>query len=181
MLFLFLSSIAWPYSPIKDIYFSKNIENKTILAEGSSLSYSFFRKEKTTYSLEMSRKAILASSVASLKEIRVIKKDIMPCRPDDHLEIYELSTSQLNNKDRFPETYIYKKDIWGYFDPRPDEVKINSIIVTQQSEFNNFQILTHEVAHHWYSSYCLEEYTKMTSEEFAVKIQFSLENLNVYN
>jgi hypothetical protein len=181
MIFLFLISSVLAYEPIKSLSFDEEIQKRSLFFEGQPLNYSFYKKKKTSYSKQLIENAILASSLSSLSKIKEIKNDIVPCRPNETLEIYELSISQLNDKERFPEVFSYNKNVWGYFDPRPKEKNINSILVTQQSEFNGFQILTHEIAHHWYSAYCLEEYTSMTSEEFAVKVQFSLESQNVYN
>jgi hypothetical protein len=180
MIFLSLLTFALAYEPVEDIKFSKHIESKDLNFNGNILNYSFYRKEKTTYPDGLVDRGIKSASYASLNKIREIKADITPCRSSERLEIYEVSISQLNDKDRFSLDFFTSENIWGYFDPRTKESKINSIMVTPHSEFENFQILTHEIAHHWYSAYCLEEHTMLSSEEFAKEIQFSLEKINDY-
>lgn len=180
MILISLASLSFAYEPVEDIKFSKYVESKDLNFNGNNLSYSFYRKEKTSYSEELVDRGIKSASYASLKKIREISPKIEPCRSSEKLEIYEVSISQLNDKDRFSLDFFTSANIWGYFDPRVRESKINSIMVTPHSEFENFQILTHEVAHHWYSAYCLEEHTMLSSEDFAKQIQFSLEKINDY-
>jgi len=181
MIFLFFLSEALAYEPVKDILFSSLIEKNTIKIKDNTLNYSFYKKEKTVYPTNLANNGIYNSSSASLKKIEEINPNAAPCRPNEYLEIYEISLSELNEEKRFSMDFFNQSGIWGYFDPRRDEKKIDSIMVTQHSLFNNFQILTHEVAHYWYSAYCLERYTIMTSEEFAREIQFSLKEFNIYD
>jgi hypothetical protein len=180
MIILSIISVVLAYEPTEGINFSEYVENKTLNFNNNILSYSFYRKNKTVYPAGLTDLGIKSASYASLKKIFEIKPDIKPCRPNEKLEIYEISVSQLNDKDRFSLDFFISQNIWGYFDPRVSESKVNSIMVTPHSEFENFQILTHEIAHHWYSAYCLEEHTMLSSEEFAKQIQFSLESINEY-
>ena len=136
--------------------------------------------QKTSYSAGLITKSILDSSLESIRTIESSFGKIELCRPSEYLEIYEVSESDLNNSSRFPLTYVASGKVWGYFDSRRDERLINSIVVTPHTEYENYQILTHEIAHHWYSAYCLDQYTSKTSEEFAIQIQHQLEPLNDY-
>ena len=181
MSLLLLVSIALACRPVDGIFPSSLVERKTIqITEKNSLSYSVTRMKKTSYSARLITKSILDSSLESIRTIKSSIGNIEPCRPLEYLEIYEVSKSDLNNSSRFPLTYVASGEVWGYFDPRRDERLINSIVVTPHTEYENYQILTHEIAHHWYSAYCLDQYTSKTSEEFAIQIQHQLESLNDY-
>ena len=178
---LLLASVALAYRPVDGIFLSSLVERKNIqITEKNSLSYSVTRMQKTSYSTGLVTKSILDSSLESIRTIESSFGKIEPCRPSEYLEVYEVSESDLNNSSRFPLTYVTSGEVWGYFDPRRDERLINSIVVTPHTEYENYQILTHEVAHHWYSAYCLDQYTSETSEEFALQIQHQLESLNDY-
>lgn len=178
---LLLASAALAYHPVDGISLSSLVEKKIIqIKEKNSISYSVTRMQKTSYSAELITKSILDSSLESIRTIEFNFGKIEQCRPSEYLEIYEVSKSDLNNSSRFPLTYVASGEVWGYFDPRRDERLINSIVVTPHTEYENYQILTHEVAHHWYSAYCLDQYTSKTSEEFAIQIQHQLEPPNDY-
>lgn len=180
---LLIASIAQAYHPVDGIFLTPTTPIKVLqITESDNISYSVARMPKTAYSDSLIQKSILDSSLASIEIIQSITGGIRACRPAEVLEIFELPVSELNNHSRFPAEYTNSRpgEAWGYFDPRRDEKNINSIIVTPHTEYEDYQILTHEVAHHWYSAYCLDQYTKQTSEEFALQIQHQLEPLNDY-
>jgi hypothetical protein len=181
MTLLLLTAVALAYQPVDGISFSATVEKNTIqITEKNKISYSMTRMQKTSYSSSLVAKSIADSSLESIRSIESRFEGIDPCRPSEYLEIYEINSSELNNSFRFPLVYATSSEVWGYFDPRRDERAINSIVVTPHTEYENYQILTHEVAHHWYSAYCLDEYTSQTSEEFAIQIQHQLESTNDY-
>lgn len=180
-MYLLFALSALAYSPMDGLSFSEKTTTGIVQATlFDKIEYKFYHKKKTVYSEELIKKAITTSSIASIERIIDLVPGAKICRPNEFLEIYEISEIQMNQEKRFPKEFYFQEEVWGYFDPRRDEYEINSIVVTQHSNFYNFQILNHEVAHHWYSSYCLENYISKTSEQFATEIQFSLEYLNDY-
>jgi len=180
-MYLLFALNSFAYSPVDGISFLEDSKIKTIqISDVDKIEYTFYHKIKTVYPESLVSKAIRASSFASIKKIREIIPGATICRSNEYLEIYEISISELNKEKRFPKEFNFKNEVWGYFDPRTEENKINSIVVTQHSYFYNFQVLSHEIAHHWYSTYCLDSYVHQTSEQFATEIQFSLEYLNDY-
>lgn len=182
MLYLLLLSSVLAYEPVKSVSFQDSVQTGSLkIDELNSIRYSVHRLKNTGYPAELLTRGINLSSIQSVRKIKKIKPGLSPCKKDEKLEIFEITSDQLNEDDMIPEGYFSSGNMLGYFDPRDSETDINSIVLTKNSQFINFQIITHEVAHHWYSSYCLQQYTKMTSEEFAQEIQFSLKEFNNYD
>ena len=181
MLYILALSSALAYEPVSGIHFQDWVQKNSIKINNmNTIEYSFYRLKNTGYPVQLSDRGIRLSSIQSLREIEKIKPGLVPCSNNEKLEIFEILPDQLNEEDRVPAGYFSSGNMLGYFDPRVSESEIDSIVLTKNSQFLNFQIITHEVAHHWYSSYCMEKYTKMTSEEFAQKVQFSLKEFNGY-
>ena len=182
MIYILALSSALAYEPVSGIQFQDFVQRNSIkINNANTIEYSFYRLKNTGYPIQLSNRGIQLSSIQSLREIGKIKPGLAQCRKNEKLEIFEILPDQLNEEDRVPEGYFSSGNMLGYFDPRASESEVDSIVLTKNSQFINFQIITHEVAHHWYSSYCLEQYTKMTSEEFAQKVQFSLKEFNNYD
>jgi len=176
MLFLMVGA-ALAYEPVDGISF-KTIEpvEQFEFIDNTYLKIESYRQENSTYYDELFYKAIYSSTVASLREIQSLGALHDKCTKNDLLQIFEISEAELNNPNRFPSRFIGGRDtgrapLWGYFDPRIDEPGYNSIVISPHDKSSNYRILVHEVAHHWYSTFCLENYTKLTSEEFATMIQ----------
>lgn len=182
MLYSLLLSSALAYEPVKSVSFQDWVQTGSLKIDDlNSIQYSVHRLKNTGYPVDLLTRGINLSSIKSVRKINKIKPGLSPCKKNEKLEIFEITSDHLNKDDMVPEGYFSSGNMLGYFDPRDSEIGINSIVLTKNSEFINFQIITHEVAHHWYSSYCLEEYTEMTSEEFAQEIQFSLKEFNNYD
>jgi len=177
MLFLLMTGFVAAYEPVRGIDFPQ----KTTVEEYNfyhdiSLRFTVNRQNNTGYNNELLYRAIVVSSAASFKEIQSLGAIEKRCTPNDILEIFEIREDQLNSPNRFPEQFIGTDEngrdpLWGYFDPRMSEPGYNAIVVSPHSPDSNYRVLVHEVAHHWYATFCLERYTSLTSEEFAVEIQ----------
>lgn len=182
MIYLLLLSSALAYEPVKTVSFHEWVQVGSFKFDHlNSVQYSVHRLKDTGYPASLLTRGLNLSSIESIRKIKKIKPGLSPCKKNERLEIFEITSDQLNEYDMVPDGYFSSGNMLGYFDPRDSEIGINSIVLTKNSKFINFQIVTHEVAHHWYSSYCLEQYTEMTSEEFAQEIQFSLKEFNNYD
>jgi len=176
MLFLMIGS-ALAYEPVDGISF----ENVTPIEQfefidNTYLKIESYRQQNSPYYDELFYKAIYSSTAVSLREINSLGALNNNCKKNDLLQIYEISEADLNSPERFPSRFIGGRDtgkppLWGYFDPRVDEPGYNAIVVSPHDQGSNYRILVHEVAHHWYSTFCLEDYTNLTSEEFANMVQ----------
>jgi hypothetical protein len=180
MLYLYFISSALSYEPVTDIKFNSTASFEYNFGQSYTLKYKIFRKSNIYSNDFLSRSVALATS-ASISKIMSIDRNMVQCKQDEALEIYEISVSELNDDNRFKNIAKFNDQVWGYFDPMVDEQNINIILVTPHSKYENFQILTHEIAHHWYSVYCVGNYSDISTEDFALQIQFSLEHLNEYN
>jgi hypothetical protein len=177
-LLLLISSLALAYEPVNGISFANitNIEEYNFY-HNIGFKIKIYRQKNTEYFDSLIYKGIFSSSFSALKRIEKMGRIDDECSPSDLLEIYEISEAQLNNPKRFPDEYIGHPErglpnLWGYFDPRSSEPGYDSIVVSYHGENNvNFRLIVHEVAHYWYSSFCLAYHISQTSEEFAVAIE----------
>lgn len=176
MWFLMIGS-ALAYEPVEGIRFStKTPVEEFDFYHDIKLKFSISRQENSNYYDELVYRAIYSSSVVSFQKIQSLGALNNRCVNNDLLEIFEVSENQLNDPSRFPREFIGggqtgKPALWGYFDPRVEESGYNAIVLSPHSEESNYRILVHEVAHHWYSVFCLDSYTKISSEEFANLVQ----------
>ena len=176
MLLLMIGS-ALAYEPVEGINFStKTSVEEFHFFHNIKLKFSISRQENSSYYDELIYRAIYTSSVVSFQKIQSLGAIDKRCVDNDLLQIFEISEAELNDPSRFPREFTGggttgKAPLWGYFDPRVNEPGYNSIVVSPHSEESNYRIMVHEVAHHWYSTFCLDSYTKITSEEFANLVQ----------
>lgn len=174
---LLMTGLALAYEPVKGISFAAKPErDEWEFFHNINLKYVIYRQENSAYSEMLMYDAIYSSSVASFKSIRSLGAIEKKCGNDDLIEIFEIPEDQLNNPARFPERFVGggdtgKDPLWGYFDPRINEPGYNAIVLTPHMDASNYRILVHEIAHHWYSEFCLDRFTNMTSEDFAISIQ----------
>ena len=175
---LLILSFALAYEPVNGISFANitNIEEYNFY-HNINLKLKLYRQKNTEYFDALIYRGIFSSSLASWKRIEKIGVIDKECSPSDLLEIYEISEAQLNNPHRFPYDYIGHPEkgipnLWGFFDPRVSEPGYDSIVVSYHGDNKvNYRLIVHEVAHYWYSSFCLEHYTSQTSEDFALAIE----------
>ena len=174
---LLMTGLALAYEPVRGISFdSKTEPEKWEFYHNIDLEYVIYRQENSSYYDKLIYEAIYASTLASFKSIRSLGAIDKRCGNNDLIEIYEISEDQLNSPARFPLNFIGggntgRDPLWGYFDPRINEPGYDAIVLSPHNEASNYRIMVHEMAHHWYSEFCLDRFTKMTSEEFAVSIQ----------
>lgn len=174
---LLMTGLALAYTPVEGISFEKITSPETFEFIGDTkLTISTYRPDKSTYYDELFYKAIYSSAVVSLKKVQSLGALNKKCSPDDLVEIYEISESSLNDPSRFPKEFIGgqgngRGSLWGYFDPRVSESGYDAIVLSPHNESENYRILVHEMAHHWYATFCLDRYTNTTSEEFAVSVE----------
>jgi hypothetical protein len=172
-----MTGLALAYTPTQGISF----EEKTPVEEfkfvgNTKLKIQTYRQENSPYYNELFYRAIYSSTVVSLRKIQSLGALNKKCSPNDLLEIFEISEDQLNDSTRFPKEFVGggntgREKLWGYFDPRVSEPGHNSIVLSSHDKSSNYRILVHEMAHHWYATFCLERYTKLSSEEFAITVQ----------
>jgi len=176
-MFLLMAGFALAYEPVEGISFPNESEVEEYnFYHNIDLKYKIYRQANSGYYDSLIYDAIYSSTLASFKEIRSLGAIDKKCGKDDFIEIYEISENQLNDSSRFPSQYVGggntgRDSLWGYFDPRPAEPGYNAIIITPHADKSNYRVMVHEIAHHWYSEFCLERFTNLDSEEFAVKIQ----------
>ena len=177
-MWLLLASLASAYTPVRGIDFPNKTEvDEYHFFHGINFKFQISRQESTEYPDSLIYRAIYFSSLASWKKIEPMGAIGRECNKGNLVEIFEISENELNNPSRFPAQYVESKgsgrpSLWGYYDPRSSESKVDAIVVSPQgSDSENYRIIVHEMAHYWYESFCLSSHTKMTSEEFAVLIQ----------
>jgi hypothetical protein len=117
-----------------------------------------------------------ASTLASFRAIEELGAIDRACHRDVRLDIYEVPVAVLNDPTRFPAELVEnaargQPPLSGLFDPRNEARGVNAIVVTPHYEAENYRIIVHEIAHYWYLTFCLDRYTRQTSEEFAIAIQ----------
>ena len=177
LLALIVSASA--YTPVDGLDLSNKSEVISAkFTDGVELRYQVSQSaspETAHLSKEMMSKAVGIATVSSMFEIQKLTPLKYQCDRGNLLEIFEISEKDLNDPSRFPKQYIYDPEkgqgpLWGYYDPRPYEDKVDSIVISNHGDQQNYRIMVHEIAHYWYSAYCLERYSSMTSEQFATKI-----------
>lgn len=174
--FWILSKTAIAYAPVDNLPFKQVTEVNIEYYHNIVFEAVVYRPQHSGYSDALINNAIYASSSNSLAKIESMGLIYNECEKGTKLEIFEISDVELNNINRFPAKYVGNPItgigmMWGYFDPRPTESSINSIVVTPHRVEENFKILAHEIAHYWYYNFCVYDYTKQTSEEFAKEIE----------
>ncbi len=177
MFLILYAASAFGYSMMDGLSFpGETLSINYNFSDDANLHLKAYRQLHSAYSNEMIYHSIYESSLASLKKIESFGIS-QQCDPDNFLEIYEITEAQINMSNHHPKSLDtnlteYVGSIWGYFDPRLYEKKIDSIVVSQHDDKINSTILSHEIAHYWYSSYCVSEHNPgLSSEEFAVEIQ----------
>jgi hypothetical protein len=174
---LLVTGIALAYTPTEGIDFERITSPETFDFIGDTkLTISTYRAKESSYYDELFYKAIYSSTVVSLGKVQSLGVLNKKCSQNDLVEIYEISETSLNDPSRFPKEFIGgqgngRGSLWGYFDPRISEPGYNSIVLSPHNESENYRILVHEIAHHWYATFCLDRYTNSTSEEFAVAVE----------
>jgi len=173
VLILLPVALAEPtYGPIGGLDLSARALDQVVrLPDGRSLTYSVYQPRRAAYPTDMIAAAISAASELSVWQVFAITPGARPCsaRP---LDIFEVTTSALNDPTRFPERFVENRaagrgPLWGYFDPGAVR---DAIVVSDHGSWENRRILEHEIAHRWYAAFCMDRYTSMTSEAFAVVV-----------
>ena len=168
---------AVPYAPVAGLWFPDVSELKTYgYFHDLDFTFQLHRPLQSGYPDGFIHRAMYASSLASFRAAEALGALEHACRRGTRLDIYEVSLDVLNDASRFPADFVGnpaagRGDLLGFFDPRNDVQGMNAIVVTPVYEAENYRIIVHEIAHYWYLTFCLDRYTKQTSEEFAVQIQ----------
>ena len=164
-----------PYARVAGLDLSvRTLYQFALLSDGESLTYNVYQPEGAAYPLDMVEAAVAASSATSVSQIHAIAPSARPCSHRS-LDLYEIAVVSLNDPARFPERFLGnplegRGPLWGYFDPSAGGSPVDVIVVSDHGAFEDRRILEHEVAHRWYAAYCMDSYTRMTSEEFAVRV-----------
>ena len=165
------------YSPISGIEFKDSYEeDKMSFYNNIEIKYQINLLDESGYTKQLIDKAIYTSSALSLNEIKRLDGVMPKYDKNDYIEIYEVTEAELNNQGRFPVDYIKSllpndRALWGYYDPRISESEIDSIIISSHGTESNFKIVVHEIAHYWYEAYRIDRLGKISSEDFALKVQ----------
>ena len=174
---LLMIGLVFGYEPVKGIDFPlKNEVEEFNFNYGVNLKFTVNRQSEENYPDQLLYKAIYSSTVVSLRMVESLGAIYQRCNANETIEIYEVSEEDLNNPARFPEIFennLKPKDapVWGYYDPRSKESNLDAIVISPQFDSANYRIVVHEMAHYWYSSFCLDRYTSLSTEEFAVAVQ----------
>lgn len=174
LLLLAAAQARTPYVPVAGLDMGTHtLYQFAVLSDGESLTYNVYQPQGAAYSTTMIADAVRASSEESLREIRAIAPGATPC-VRRMLDIYEIAESALNDVARFPARFVGNPSegrgpLWGYYDPNA-ATGLEVIVVSAHGAVEDRRILVHEIAHRWYAAYCMDRYTTMTSEEFAVGV-----------
>lgn len=173
MILFFLWSIAsaWGYGPLEGLRFKSSILYKQYIENHNINIYYEYKYHKDSDYIELIVDGIEESSNLSISEIKKSYPSAGDCKPNDIIEIYEVESKVLNDEKRFDIKKIITDNIWGFYDPRVSEDYVDSIVLTSHGRTANYTVLVHEIAHYWYSRFCLESYASVSSEQFATLIQ----------
>ena len=166
-----------PYRPVAGLVFADVSEPKTYsYFHNIEFTFQLHRPAQSGYPDGFIHRAMFSSTLASFRAIEELGAIDRACHRDVRLDIYEVPVAVLNDVARFPAEFVEnaargQPPLWGYFDPRNEARAVNAIVVTPHYEAENYRIIVHEIAHYWYNTFCLDRYTKQTSEEFAIAIQ----------
>jgi len=174
---LLLCGLALAYDPVAGINFpSKSIIEETNFYHGITFKFQLNRQSNTGYYDQLIYRAIYESSVASFNEIEKFGLIERQCNPNEFLEIFEVSESQLNDPKRFPADFVGdlsagRGSLLGFYDPRNSENYRDAIVITPHDNAESYRIIVHEIAHYWHARFCLQDHITTSSEDFALKIQ----------
>ena len=177
MIMLALLSSVYAYEPVKGITFGNVSEIKNHeFYHDIRLRFQIHRQAETAYPDQLIYSALYFGSLISWKKIEPMGAIDRLCKRNNTLDIYEVSLEQLNDRRRFPMDRVPGAGallgvVWGYFEPQGFSSENDVIVVTSRDALSNSRVLYHEIAHYWYSAFCLERYTTLTSEEFAMAVQ----------
>lgn len=172
-----LLSTAYAYDSVNGISFPDVSEVETYdFYHDIHLTFQLHRQASTAYPDPLIYGALYFASLYSWKRIEPMGAIDHLCKRNNTLDIYEVSLEQLNDSHRFPLDSLPNAGtqagpVWGYFEPREMRGGNDVIVLTPHDEATSKTVMYHEVAHYWYSAFCLERYTSMTSEEFAVAVE----------
>ncbi len=176
MLLLSIQAVlAADYAPLEGLAFeTSELRVLPIDDYGISMRYRYSHGRNDFYG-PFVQEALLEAARLSLAEIRDAHADATDCRPHDVVDIYQVGTKVLNNPRRFEIKRRIPAEIWGFYDPRVDEHQIDTIVVTPRDFHTAYTVLVHEAAHYWYARYCLDRHSERSSEQFAERMQWSID------
>ena len=183
MLALSLLASASAYAPLDAVVFNDVSEVETLTLErGLRLTFQVHRPVPTGYPDTLMRSAIVSATTTAFRRLEQSGASVALCGPDRPIDIFEVSVELLNNSARFPidRGPDATGEVWGIFEPAaynhgrrfPSTFKDPAIIaLTPHSEYENLQIVYHELAHYWYTRCGLAVLTSIASEDFALAVQ----------
>ncbi len=171
---LLLASFAFGYPPVDGIPFATR-EEQVFGSSPNQTRFELSRQQNSEYSDALIAQAIEASSRLSMIAIFKADPNRRQCSVGDTVELYEVSVGTLNDPSRFPAKFMAdyaegRGPLWGFYDPRAAESRIDSIVVSSHGLSEDYHILVHEMAHYWYAVYCMNYVGQQTSEQFAEMI-----------
>ena len=136
------------------------------------LKYKYFSINKESDRSALIEKIIEKTSNIVFEYLRSNNILLTRCSHNHFIFIYEISSLDLNNNDRFLKTKYYPNSsfIYGFWEPIDNN---NDVIVTLYSNSNELfsDIISHEVAHYWYNRLNLSKVIDKTHEEFALMVE----------
>jgi hypothetical protein len=174
---LLLSSLSLAYDPVAGIDFpNKSVVKEYGFYHDINFRFRVNRQADSGFFDQLIYRAIYDASLSSFQNINELGLLDRQCAPNEFLEIYEISESQLNDPKRFPADFVGnialgRGSLLGFYDPRNSESYIDAIVITAHDNTESYRIVVHELAHYWYARFCLQDRAPFTSEQFALKIQ----------
>ncbi len=167
---------AVTYAPLADLSFSTRAQGLTYHAfTGERVTYDVFLPEGSKTTVGFVKAAVERASARAIAEIRYDHRARRACHNAERVEIYEVGDDVVNDAERLRRagyaSHVLVANLLGFYDPRDDEPGLNAIVISRQDPELTARMLWHEVAHHWYSVFCMADLGRESSEDFARRIQ----------
>ena len=165
------NAIDTSYHSLNDISMSSQNTAKLSVSHKSSIYYiefSFYSQRNTLSPLYVQNHFISSSNL--LFNFLDENKFTAHCNLNDRLEVYDIDWKILNDSSRFS----WQSDaryIRGLYDPRHNEFRVSSIILTDKGASETLEVIAHETAHYWYDRLCLYKGQDLSTEKFAVQFE----------
>jgi len=182
ILFVSADSAANPNSNVSDITFEE-ISGNTERVGNRTVRYSVFYQSPLynsggSYNNEFVSTVLERSSVEIFRFIDENSIRYVECSPDLKLNIYHISSSYLNDHSRFrdwgPSNNVQDKNtftLWALYDPMKQDRFNASIFLTDHGMWANEILIAHEVAHYWFTRFCMTLTYSSGTEDFAKKFE----------
>jgi len=153
------------YSPLGDIKFT-NVD-----VVQADIDIMLYTPRNTTFSPEFVQREvkIINDSIKRYAQNKGFPTDI--CK-EVNLDIYIVSPSVINDKNRYPVTENNVDDRWAMYDPYTEDPDTSSILLTDRDSLIIDRVLLgHEMSHYFYDTMCWDQYWIGGTESLAIDFQ----------